>query len=104
MGRGIDLGPNTQYRLVCTVAALAAHDDPTAELERHRRANLVRAVTQGVDPEWVSDIVAAEGFDAVPWRVAEGMAARLAAAEALLRPYASEDRIIAAFLAGGDPT
>lgn len=42
-----------------------------AECERHRRANLVRAVLNGADPEWIGDLIASGQFDAVPWRIAE---------------------------------
>lgn len=42
-----------------------------AEVERHRNANLIRAVTDGIEPEWVTDIVNSKGFDRVPWMIAE---------------------------------
>lgn len=47
-----------------------------AELKRHRDANLVRAVLNGADPEWISEYIASEEFDRIPWRVAEKIIAR----------------------------
>jgi hypothetical protein len=43
------------------------------EVERHRRANLLRAVLDGHDvlDEAVTAAINAEGFDRVPWLVAE---------------------------------
>lgn len=44
-----------------------------AEVERHRNANLVRAVTEGygwVD-EWITDAINVPTFDRVPWMIAE---------------------------------
>lgn len=45
-----------------------------AECERHRRANLVRAVVEGWDEHLdggLTDYINEHGWDAVPWRVAE---------------------------------
>lgn len=43
-----------------------------AEVERHRKANLVRAVLAGVGPldEFVSEAIHRHEFDRVPWLVA----------------------------------
>ena len=59
--------------LVAVLRDADRRPDLDAENERHRKANLVRAVTDGIDPEWVSDIIAAEGFDAVPWKIADSL-------------------------------
>lgn len=55
-----------------------------AENERHRRANLVRAVTEGFD-EWIGEAIAAEDWDAVPWKVAAALRSRVEKAEQALR-------------------
>lgn len=46
-----------------------------AECERHRRANLVRAVVDGWDEALdggLTDYINEHGWDAVPWKIAEG--------------------------------
>lgn len=45
------------------------------ENERHRKANLVRAVIDGYGPidETVSDLIHAESWSRIPWTVAERM-------------------------------
>lgn len=55
-----------------------------AECERHRRANLLRAVVDGLDPEWIGDAVSTN-FDRVPWLVAEKFRAENERLRGLLR-------------------
>ena len=55
---------------------LAVVEDLTKECERHRNANLVRAVlgtTENGDAvaEWVVEVINAESFDRVPWMITE---------------------------------
>lgn len=67
-------------------ALLGALEAAEAENERHRKANLVRAVTryaEGHDFDgWVAEQINAENFDPVPWRVAETAIEKAQAAEA----------------------
>lgn len=69
---GEDVSPPPLYRLLLTIDLLSD------ECQRHRRANLVRAVLGGADPEWIDDLIGSEQFDAVPWRIAERAIARTA--------------------------
>jgi hypothetical protein len=78
------------------IVALDALDAEEAELERHRRANLLRAVLDGVSSveEFINEAVNEPEFDQVPWQIAQAwkataddLAARL---EALLQPYSPE--------------
>jgi hypothetical protein len=70
-------------------AAEARCAELEAECERHRRANLVRAVMKGerweTEDAWIVEAINSESWDAVPWRVADYMKGRLAEAEKLLR-------------------
>jgi hypothetical protein len=46
------------------------------ENERHQKANLVRAVTNPLWEEhegWIADYIGREDFDAIPWRIAQGL-------------------------------
>lgn len=64
-----------------------------AECERHRRANLVRAVIDGWGnrDDWITEVINNEGFDAVPWMVAKDLREKLARFEKLL---AEKDHVI----------
>lgn len=65
----------------------AQRDGLLAECERHRRANLVRAVFDGYGEldEQITDLIHSDQWDAIPWRVAESMKARCTALEEALR-------------------
>lgn len=68
------------------VTILDALEAAQAENERHRKANLVRAVVryaEGRDLDaWITEHINAEDFDPVPWRVAETAIAERKAAQA----------------------
>lgn len=85
-----------------TLAALRARAEAAeAENERHRKANLVRAVTSDWSEERdgaLIEYINSEGFDGVPWRVSENLAERLRAAEAELVKLHSERDALAGML------
>jgi hypothetical protein len=75
-----DLGVRliAEGRRVDAVLVLSARDNlasARAECERHRRANLVRSVINGWNEDIdgaLTDYINEHGWDAVPWKVAEG--------------------------------
>jgi hypothetical protein len=65
------------------MAAEARLEEVEAENERHRKANLVRAVLDGINgvEEYINEASNEPEYDRVPWLVAEAMKGRAVAAE-----------------------
>lgn len=73
-----------------------------AEVERHRKANLLRAVLEGWEDrdDFITEAINSKSFDNVPWRVAESFKNDLQAERALADELAS---IVEWNVSPGDP-